>query len=103
MFELLFEGLTSLIGAMASFLSGIFTQQAVDKTISLTKLFLLVFFVLLLVMLSIEASCVFNKNCQSFSWKMALFELMICVGLGLFAVYWVKFSFWLKRRKKISR
>lgn len=100
MFELLFEVLASLMGGVASFLSGIFTQQAADKTISLKKLFWLVFFLLFFVMLSIEASCIFNKSCISFSWKMALLELMICVGIGFFAVGLVKVSFWLKRRKK---
>ncbi len=93
MFELLFEGL-------ASFLSGIFTQQAVDKTISLKKLFWLIFFVVLIVMASIEASCFFNKNCMPFSWKMVALEFIVCIGLALFTVGVVKFSFWIKRKKK---
>jgi RsiW-degrading membrane proteinase PrsW (M82 family) len=100
MFELLFEGLVSLVTGIVSFLSGIFTQQAVDKTISLKKLFWLVFFALLIVMVTIEASCIFNKNCISFSWKMVALEFMICIGLGLFTVGLVKLSFLIKLKKK---
>lgn len=100
MLELLFEGLPSLVGGIVSFLSGIFTQQAVDKTISLKKLFWLVFFGLLIVIAAIEASCVYNKNCIPFSWKTVALEFMICIGLGLFAVSLVKFSIFVKMKKK---
>lgn len=100
MLELLFEGLASLLRGIASPLSGIFTQQAADKTISLKKLFWLIFFLLFVVITSIEVSCVFNKNCIAFSWKMLALEFIACIGLSLFTVGLVQFSFWVKMKKK---
>ena len=105
MIELLFESIASLIGGAASFFSGVFTQQAIDKTISIKKLFTLIFLTLGIVMVSIELSCLFSSSCSPLSWKTIVLEIFACTFISIFSVVLVKIAFFIKKAdsKKVKK